>query len=112
MPATVKEALAVAVRSFVDMKRDVIAIFKCLGAAGDLVFLIYGLQVLFVTVIGVVVGLAGGVGLTEIAATFLKDLLPIDAANPVYPTELADRVAQARSVMGRPDAVTGVTDII
>jgi putative ABC transport system permease protein len=80
--------VANAVRSFVEMKRDVIAIFKCLGASGDLVFLIYGLQVLAVTALGVFVGLIGGVALTEIAAWFLRSLLPIDAGSTIYPGDL------------------------
>lgn len=81
--------VANAVRSFVEMKRDVIAIFKCLGASGRLVFLIYGLQVIYVTTLGVVAGLIGSVALTAIAAYFLKDLLPIGSNLPIYPAELA-----------------------
>jgi putative ABC transport system permease protein len=81
--------VANAVKSFVDMKRDVIAIFKCLGASGDLVFLIYAIQVLFVTLIGVGAGLIVGVALADTAAWFLKDLLPIGSSVSIYPSDLA-----------------------
>lgn len=81
--------VANAIRAFVETKRDTIAILKCLGASGGLIFAIYGTQVAAVALVGVLIGLIGGVALTALAATFLSGFLPIDASNPVFPSELA-----------------------
>lgn len=81
--------VANAIRAFVETKRDTIAILKCLGASGNLVFAIYGVEVFAVALIGVVIGLIGGVALTALAATFLSGFLPIEASNPIFPSELA-----------------------
>ncbi len=81
--------VANAIRAFVETKRDTIAILKCLGASGNLVFAIYGTQVAAVALLGVIIGLIGGVALTALAATFLSGFLPIDATNPIFPSELA-----------------------
>jgi len=80
--------VANAVQSFIATRRDTIAILKCLGASGDLVFLVYGTEVLIVTLLGVGIGLAGGIALAELAALLLHDLLPIDAGNALYPADL------------------------
>jgi putative ABC transport system permease protein len=81
--------VANAIRAFVATKRDVIGILKCLGASGNLIFALYGGEVLIVAAIGIAIGLLGGVALTALAAYFLSGVLPIATSDPVYPSELA-----------------------
>jgi len=47
--------VANAVRAFLESKRDVIATFKCLGAPGGLVTLIYLFQILIIAAVGIAV---------------------------------------------------------
>ena len=55
--------VANAVKSHLDRKRDVIATLKSLGASGGRVFAIYLLQVLVLSLIGALIGLALGAAL-------------------------------------------------
>lgn len=80
--------VANAISSFVDLKRPAIATLKCLGASRGLVFRIYFLQILYLTVIGIGLGLAIGAALPFVAKWLLADLLPIGTAPNFYPLQL------------------------
>lgn len=80
--------VANAVRAFLDSKRGVIATFKCLGAPGPLIFLIYLTQIVMIALIGIVIGLAVGIAMPFVAIGFLKDVLPVAAHAAVYPSAL------------------------
>ncbi|MDR3373044.1 MAG: ABC transporter permease [Ancalomicrobiaceae bacterium] len=77
-----------AIAAFLERKRETIAILKSLGASGGLAVAVVGLQVGFVAVIGVVLGLLGGVGLAKVSLAFLADFLPIAPVDGLHPLQL------------------------
>lgn len=80
--------VANAVRAFLDSKRAVIATFKCLGAPGGLVSLIYLFQILAVAGIGIAIGLVLAAIAPFIAQWALQGILPLPQSMGLYPTAL------------------------
>jgi putative ABC transport system permease protein len=80
--------VANAVRAFLDSKRSVIATFKCLGAPGSLIFLVYLTQIMLIALIGIAFGLAVGIAIPFVAIGFLKGVLPVAAHASIYPSAL------------------------
>ena len=80
--------VANAVRAFVDSKRGVIASFKCLGAGGSFVVLVYLVQIMLIALIGTAIGLLVGAAVPFVAQIFLADVLPISAGASIYPLQL------------------------
>lgn len=78
-----------AVRAYLDGRLATIATFKCLGAAGHLVFRIYLLQVMLLAAIGVAIGLVAGAALPPVALTLLEDQLPVRAETGLFWRPLA-----------------------
>jgi len=78
-----------AVRAYLDRKTDTIATFKILGAEGGGVFRIYLLQILLLTALAVVVGLAVGGALPIGLSRLLEGALPVPPKTGVYPAPLA-----------------------
>ncbi len=74
-----------AVSNYLDGKTATIAILKCLGAPGALIFRIYLLQILVLALIGVGIGLVAGAALPALALWALEDTLPLPAAIGFYP---------------------------
>jgi putative ABC transport system permease protein len=69
-----------AIGSYMSRKRPVVAIFKCLGASSQLVFVIYLIQTLMLCALGIALGLVLG-ALMPIGLSFLyADLLPVQLA--------------------------------
>ena len=67
------------VKAFLDGKVRTIAILKCVGASGRLVFQVYLIQVMLIAAIGVVLGLLAG-GLAPAALSgLLSEFLPFQA---------------------------------
>jgi putative ABC transport system permease protein len=81
--------VANAVKSHIDRRRDVIAVFKALGATGRDVFTIYLTQVVVLAVIGSVIGLAVGAALPFIIVGVFGKLLPLPVVPALHPDELA-----------------------
>ena len=81
--------VANAVKSHIDRRRDVIAVFKALGATGRDVFTIYLTQVVVLAVIGSVIGLAVGAALPFIIVGVFGKLLPLPVVSALHPDELA-----------------------
>ena len=85
--------VANAVATYIDRRRKVIAAFKSIGATSRVIFGIHLLQVLLISSIGIVLGIALGflipVGLT----TLLGDTLPIKADLTVTPRSILTAVA-------------------
>ena len=81
--------VANAVKSHIDRRRDVIAVFKALGATGREVFTIYLTQVVVLAVIGSVIGLAVGAALPFIIVGVFGKLLPLPVVPALHPDELA-----------------------
>lgn len=69
--------VANAIRAFLETKRPVIATFKSLGAAGNLVFQTYLLQILILSIGGIIIGLAIGAMMPFFAITALQGVLPL-----------------------------------
>ncbi|MGV8997745.1 MAG: ABC transporter permease [Parvibaculaceae bacterium] len=76
--------VANAVKSYLDGKRDVIAIFKSLGASGALVFRLYLMQVMALALVGVLIGLSIGAAIPFLLEAFAGHLIPVPAALGLY----------------------------
>ena len=80
--------VANAVRAYLESKRSVIASLKSLGASGSFVFKLYLLQILLLTGVGIVLGLALGALMPLGAAYALADLLPVSDDRLFFPRAL------------------------
>lgn len=80
--------VANAVRAFLDSKRDVIATFKCLGAPGHMVTLIYLFQILLVGAVGIAIGLVLAALAPVAAKAALAGIIPLPAGAGIYPGAL------------------------
>jgi putative ABC transport system permease protein len=69
--------VANSVRAFLNDKREVIAIFKSLGAPGPLIFRIYLIQIMILAVLGTASGILLGMATPFVARGFLEGLVPI-----------------------------------
>lgn len=81
--------VANAVRAYLDSKRGVIATFKSLGASGRFVFIVYLVQILMISAIGIVIGLLLGAAMPPLAGSLLATVLPIPATGGFHPGALA-----------------------
>ena len=81
--------VANAVKSHLDRKRDVIATLKSLGASGGRVFSIYLLQVLALSLIGALIGLALGAALPFVISASFGAIIPLPIAPALHFGELA-----------------------
>jgi len=77
-----------AVSAFLDRKRFDIAILKALGADGELVFLVFFLQVMAIALAAVVLGAIIGAAAPFAIAYFYKDSLPMPPELGIYPGPL------------------------
>ncbi len=77
-----------AVSAFLDRKRFDIAILKALGADGELVFLVFFLQVMAIALAAVVLGAIIGASAPFAIAYFYKDSLPMPPELGIYPGPL------------------------
>lgn len=82
--------VSAAVRSYLAGKTGVIATLKTLGATGQTIFLTYFLQVGFLTLVGIAIGLVIGAGLPVLFAPIIEAQLPIPAAFAIYPMPLIE----------------------
>lgn len=80
--------VANAVRAFLDTKSHVIASFKSLGAPAHFVFAVYLSQILFLALIGIVIGLVVGGLLPIVAKSALAGILPVGSTSIFYPSAL------------------------
>jgi putative ABC transport system permease protein len=81
--------VANAVRSHLDRKRAVIATMKSLGATGGTMFTMYLSQVLALSVIGALPGLAVGAALPFLISWSFGAVIPLPIAPALYPGNLA-----------------------
>jgi len=77
-----------AVRAYVDSRVRTIAILKCVGAEGAVVFRTYLALVMALSLGGIAIGLAAGALLPLLASELLADLLPIPTRIGIYPDAL------------------------
>jgi putative ABC transport system permease protein len=78
-----------AVKSYLDGRVATIAMLKCLGAPGRLIFRIYLLQVLILGVVGTAIGLAIGAVLPILGLEIMADRLPVAPVTGFYGEPLA-----------------------
>jgi putative ABC transport system permease protein len=76
------------VRAWLDARARSIAILRCLGASSRLVFAVCLIQVMSLALGGIVIGLAVGGALPLLAASLLRDVLPVPPVLGVYPAPL------------------------
>lgn len=76
--------VANAVKSHIDGKRTTIAIFKCLGAPGALIFRLYLLQVMVLAAGGIVIGLLVGATMPFIVQAVAGDKIPVPTELGIY----------------------------
>jgi putative ABC transport system permease protein len=77
-----------AIGSYMAKKREVIAIFKCLGASGRLVLAVYLIQALMLAGLGIVLGLVLGALTPALLSAIYGDALPIALAVEPHPASL------------------------
>ncbi|MDH3714035.1 MAG: ABC transporter permease [Gammaproteobacteria bacterium] len=77
-----------AVKTYIDGKIRSIAMLKCVGATGDVLFRAYTLQVLALASGGIVIGLAVGAAAPWLLASLLGEILPVPFVPGVYPGAL------------------------
>mgnify|MGYP003673226690 FL=1 len=77
-----------AVRSYLAGKTQVIAMLKCIGAGRRLVFATWLMEIAWMTVLGIAIGLLVGATLPALAAWGLKDIVPTPLRIGLYPEPL------------------------
>ncbi len=78
-----------AVRTYIDGKIRSIAMLKCVGATGTVLFNAYTLQVLMLAAGGIALGLLAGGGATWVAGALIESSLPVPFKPGIYPGALA-----------------------
>lgn len=81
--------VATGVRSWLDQRAKTIATLRCLGAPAGTVFATYLIQVLGLSVLGILIGLAVGQGLALLAGQLLASALPVPPRLGFFPAPLA-----------------------
>ncbi len=82
--------ISAAVTAYLRTKTPVIATLKTLGADSRTIFQTYLLQILALTALGLVIGLALGAALPLVFAPLIKAQLPVPAVFAVHPKPLAE----------------------
>ncbi len=77
-----------AIKAFLDGKAQDIAIYKCLGATGALIFQSFFIQVLAIASIGLLIGIIAGILIPMAVVALFGALLPFPAEITVYPLPL------------------------
>ena len=77
-----------AVAAYLDGRMKTIAMLKCLGASSQFIFRVYLMQILALSGIGLVIGIAIGAILPPLGIALAGDLLPIRTENGFYPLPL------------------------
>ncbi|MBW6507738.1 MAG: ABC transporter permease [Rhodobacteraceae bacterium] len=82
--------ISAAVRAWMERKTETIATLKALGASGGLILMVFVLQLVVLTLIGVFVGLLLGEGGPLLAAPAIAKVMPIPVVFGVAPWALAE----------------------
>ncbi len=80
--------VATGVRAWLEARARSIATLRCLGASTGLIFAVFLIQVLALSVLGVVIGVAAGAGLTAAGVAMFGDALPAPPQMGLYPRSL------------------------
>jgi putative ABC transport system permease protein len=76
------------VASYLDGKRNGIAVLKMLGATSGTIFRIYLLQIALVALFAIMAGLAAGAAVPGLLSWLAGDLLPVAPGSGIYPPPL------------------------
>ncbi len=82
--------VAAAVRAYLQRKTAVIATFRAMGASRATIFQTYFIQVGFLAVMGVALGLLIGAGLPLLLSPLIEARLPLPARFSIYPAPLIE----------------------
>jgi putative ABC transport system permease protein len=77
--------IASATNIYIKEKKKAIAVLKCIGVTRKQTFLIYLFQIIFIGLIGSLLGTALGIGLQQIFPILLADFLPVDVSFFILP---------------------------
>jgi len=80
--------VAQAVSLYLDKKREVIAIFKTLGASGRFITLIYLIQILMISLMAIMLGVSIAAFVPLLFKQILQQFLPISGGSVFYPLSL------------------------
>ena len=80
--------VATGVRAWLEARARSIATLRCLGASARTIFATYLIQILTLSAVGIVVGVAAGAGLTAAGAALYGDSLPVPPRIGLYPRPL------------------------
>lgn len=80
--------VANATRNYLDSRTPTIAMLKCVGATGPLIFRTYLIQVMALAGLGIALGLAIGAAAPPALIALYGDALPVPAQSGVYPVPL------------------------
>ena len=85
--------VSTAVRAWLGSRMPVLATLKCLGAPASLIFRVYFLQVLILTVLGIAIGLVLAILAPFAAQILLGDRIAVPIAAGIYPVPLVAAAA-------------------
>lgn len=77
-----------AVRAYLSRKRNVIATLKSVGASGSFITLVYYIQIMLISIIGILFGLFIALAIPHLAVMFIKPWLPIIGEAHIQPSSL------------------------
>ncbi len=80
--------VATGVRAWLEARAPTISTLRCLGASARMVFAVFLLQVLALSLLGVAIGVAVGGALPVLGAGFLQSVLPVPPQLGLYPAPL------------------------
>jgi len=80
--------VAQAVSAYLDKKREVIAIFKSLGASGHFIVMVYLAQILMIALMAIIVGLGIAAFVPTVLKQILQQFLPLSGGFVFYPASL------------------------
>jgi len=81
--------VATGVRAWLEARARTIATLRCLGAATRTIFSVFLIQVLALSALGILIGIALGAALPIVGVTLFGDALPIPPQLGLYPRSLA-----------------------
>jgi len=87
--------VAQAVNTYLDKKREVIAIFKTLGASGSFVSMLYLSQIMMISLLSIIIGLGVAAFMPALLKQILQSFLPMSEGFVFYPASLLKGAAFA-----------------
>lgn len=80
--------VANATKGYLDGRTDTIAMLKCVGAPGSVIFRTYLIQILVLALCGIAIGVAIGAVVPNVILALFGDVLPVPSRTGIYPLPL------------------------